>query len=572
MSWAGGEGILFSTSESASPWKGKHDGSVPMLVKDELLDKVVDRIREQLPEDQAPQVEEFVRQYYGWVTPEDLNGRSPVDVYGAAVAHWNIARQRMPGTAKIRVYNPGFEEYGWQTTHTVVEMVNDDMSFLVDSARMEINRQGYGIHLMIHPMIKVRRDPERRLVEVLPHDSADEDAISESVIHVEVDRQTEPEVLEDLRSHLERVLGDVLAAVEDWPQMRERVQSIVSGLEENALPVGEDELEEAHAFLEWLHDDNFTFLGYREYDLFAQDGEDALRAVPESGLGILRETSSETTSHSFARLPPDAKKLARAPHLLNLTKANSRSTVHRPSYLDYVGVKKFAAGGEVTGERRFLGLYTFSAYSASVVEIPLVRHKVKSVLQRAGFPEGSHNEKDLMEILETYPRDELFQISEDELFKVSMGILHLQERQRVRLFVRRDTYGRFFSCLVYVPRDRYNTDIRQRMQDILQEAFNGESAEFNVRLSESVLARLHFIIYTDPDEVPDYDVDEIEARLVEATRSWRDNLYEALIEQCGEEIGTELFRNYRDAFPPGYRDDFLSRTAVVDIRRIEDLP
>jgi glutamate dehydrogenase len=293
--------------------------------------------------------------------------------------------------------------------------------------------------------------------------------------------------------------------------------------------------------------------------------------VPESGLGILREASSGSVSHSFARLPPEAKKLARAPHLLNLTKANSRSTVHRPSYLDYVGVKKFDAEGEVTGERRFLGLYTFSAYSASALEIPLVRRKVKGVLERAGFPEGSHYEKDLMEALETHPRDELFQISEDELFEIAMGILHLQERQRVRLFVRRDTYGRFFSCLVYVPRERYNTDIRQRMQDILQRAFNGENAEFNVRLSESVLARLHFIIYTDPEDVPDYNVDEIEARLVEATRSWRDNLYEALIEQCGEEVGTELFQQYREAFPPGYRDDFLARTAVVDIRRIEGL-
>ncbi|MDQ3860968.1 MAG: NAD-glutamate dehydrogenase, partial [Actinomycetota bacterium] len=542
-----------------------------MLVKNELLDKVVGRVREQLPEDQAPQVEEFARQYYDWTHPEDLSGRSPVDVYGAAVAHWSFARQRTPGEAKVRVYNPRFEEHGWQTTHTVVEMVNDDMPFLVDSTKMEINRQGYGIHLMIHPVIKVRRDPEGRLVEVLSRDSTDDDAISESVIHVEVDRQTEPEVLEDLRGHLERVLGDVRAAVDDWPQMRERVRGIVSELDEDAPPVDEDELDEARAFLEWIHDGNFTFLGYREYDLRAQDGEDVLRAVPESGLGVLREASSGSVSHSFARLPPEAKKLARAPHLLNLTKANSRSTVHRPSYLDYVGVKKFDAEGEVTGERRFLGLYTFSAYSASALEIPLVRRKVKGVLERAGFPEGSHYEKDLMEALETYPRDELFQISEDELFEIAMGILHLQERQRVRLFVRRDTYGRFFSCLVYVPRERYNTDIRQRMQDILQRAFNGENAEFNVRLSESVLARLHFIIYTDPEDVPDYNVDEIEARLVEATRSWRDNLYEALIEQCGEEIGTELFQQYREAFPPGYRDDFLARTAVVDIRRIEGL-
>jgi glutamate dehydrogenase len=542
-----------------------------MLVKNELLDKVVGRVREQLPEDQAPQVEEFARQYYDWTHPEDLSGRSPVDVYGAAVAHWSFARQRTPGEAKVRVYNPRFEEHGWQTTHTVVEMVNDDMPFLVDSTKMEINRQGYGIHLMIHPVIKVRRDPEGWLVEVLSRDSTDDDAIFESVIHVEVDRQTEPEVLEDLRGHLERVLGDVGAAVEDWPQMRERVRGIVSELDEDTPPVDEDELDEARAFLQWIHDDNFTFLGYREYDLRAQDGEDVLRAVPESGLGILREASSGSVSHSFARLPPEAKKLARAPHLLNLTKANSRSTVHRPSYLDYVGVKKFDAEGEVTGERRFLGLYTFSAYSASALEIPLVRRKVKGVLERAGFPEGSHYQKDLMETLETYPRDELFQISEDELFEISMGILHLQERQRVRLFVRRDTYGRFFSCLVYVPRERYNTDIRQRMQDILQRAFNGENAEFNVRLSESVLARLHFIIYTDPEDVPDYNVDEIEARLVEATRSWRDNLYEALIEQCGEEIGTELFQQYREAFPPGYRDDFLARTAVVDIRRIEGL-
>src|ERR671917_2629119 len=542
-----------------------------MLVKDELLDKVVARVREQLPEDQAPQVEEFVRQYYGWVSPEDLSERSPVDVYGAAVAHWNFARQREPGSAKIRVYNPRFEEHGWQSTHTVVEMVNDDMPFLVDSTRMEINRQGYGIHLMLHPVMRVKRNPEGRLVEVLALDSTDEDAISESVIHVEVDRQTEPEVLEKLRECIENILGDVRAAVEDWARMREKARTIASELEEEAPPVEKGELAETKAFLEWIASDNYTFLGYRDYDLLAQNGEDQLRSVPGSGLGILRETSPQPASQSFARLPPEVKKLARTPDLLNLTKANSRATVHRPSYLDYVGVKRFDSSGEVTGEQRFLGLYTFSAYSASVLDTPLVRRKASYVLERAGFPEGSHNEKDLLEILETYPRDELFQISKEELFEVAMGILHLQERQRVRLFVRHDTYGRFFSCLVYVPRDRYNTDIRQRMQEILQSALGGENAVFDVRLSESVLARLHFIIYTAPGDAPDYDVDEIEALLVEATRSWMDNLYDALVEQCGEEHGNELFHAYREAFPPGYRDDYLARTAVIDIRRIEGL-
>jgi glutamate dehydrogenase len=542
-----------------------------MMVKEELLDKVVDRVREQLAEEQAPQVEEFVRQYYALIPQEDLAGRSPIDLYGAAVAHWNLARQRSSGSAKVRVYNPHFEEHGWQSTHTVVEIVNDDMPFLVDSTRMEVNRQGYAIHLMMHPIVKVRRDEEGRLVEVLPADSTDEGAIPESIIHVEVDRQTEPGVLKELESCIRRVLGQVRVAVDDWQKMREKASEIVSEFEESPPPVDPEDLAEARALLEWIVDDNFTFLGYREYDLVTQNGEDALRSVSGTGLGLLRETDSRPISRSFGKLPPEVRKLAREPHLLNLTKANSRSVIHRPSYLDYVGVKRFDSSGEVTGERRFLGLYTFSAYSMSVFDIPIIRRKVRYAMQRAGFPEGSHNEKDLIEILETYPRDELFQISKEELFETSMGILHLQERQRVRLFVRREAYGRFLSCLVFVPRDRYNTIIRERMQEILQRAFNGASTEFNVRLSESVLARLHFTIYTEPGEVPDYDVDEIEARLIEATRSWTDELYDALIEQCGEERGVEYFHKYREAFSPGYRAGFLARTAVADIRKIEEL-
>jgi glutamate dehydrogenase len=545
--------------------------SVLMLVKDELLDKVVARVREQMTEDQAPQVEEFARQYYGWVDAADLEDRSPIDAYGAALSHWSFAARREPGEWKIRIYNPHFEEHGWQSTHTVIEMVNDDMPFLVDSTRMEINRQGYAIHMILHPVMRVRRDADGRLIEVLPSDADEGDAISESVIHVEVDRQTEPSVLEDLTGSIEKTLADVKAAVEDWPEMRGRVGDIVSVLEENPPDFEPEDLAETRAFLEWIDDDNFTFLGYREYGLRTQDGEDVLCAIENSGLGILRQTEAGPVSHSFAELPPGVRRLARTPKLLNLTKANSRATVHRPSYLDYIGIKTFDESGEVTGERRFLGLYTFSAYSASVFDVPLVRRKVRYVLQKAGFPEGSHNEKDLVEILETYPRDELFQIAKEELFEIAMGILHLQERQRVRFFVRRDTYGRFFSCLVFVPRDRYNTVIRERMQDILLSAFDGANVEFNVRLSESVLARIHFIIYTKPGETPDYDEEEIEGRIVETTRSWTDNLYDAMIEQCGEEQGIELFRKYGDAFSPGYRAGFLPRTAVSDIQRMETL-
>ena len=351
-----------------------------MLAKDELLDRVVDRVREQMPEDRAALAEEFARQYFAWIPREDLEGRSPIDLYGAAMSHFGFAYQRSPGEAKVRVYNPQFEEHGWQSTHTALEVVTDDMPFLVDSTRMEVNTRGYSIHLMLHPIMKVRRDDGGRLVEVLPAEAEEDGAVSESVIHVEVDRQTEPEVLDELRARTERVLSQVHAAVEDWPAMLERVDEVLSGFEENSPPLDENDLAEARAFLGWISDNNFTFLGYREYDLTGENGEDALLSVEGTGLGILRESGRRPRSRSFAKLPPEVRRLARTPNLLNLTKANSRSTVHRPSYMDYVGIKKFDESGNVTGERRFLGLYTFSAYSMSVFEITIVLRKLMYVM------------------------------------------------------------------------------------------------------------------------------------------------------------------------------------------------
>jgi glutamate dehydrogenase len=361
------------------------------------------------------------------------------------------------------------------------------------------------------------------------------------------------------------------AAVEDWRAMRERVREIVAELDVHARPVGPDELAEAKALLEWMDDDHFTFLGYREYELHTRDGEDVLSSVPGSGLGILRETEEKPVSHSFAQLPPEVRRRAREPNLLNLTKANSRATVHRPAYLDYVGVKRFDDAGAVSGERRFLGLYTHTAYRASPWEIPVLRRKAQGVVDRSGFVRGSHDYKALVEILESYPRDELFQIGEDDLYDIALGILHLGERQRVRLFVRRDVFGRFLSCLVYLPLERYNTDVRRRIEQILLDAFDGESVDFSARVSESVLARLHLVVHTDPAAAGDYDVAGIESRLAEATRTWSDDLRDALIEQLGEERGADLYRRYGDAFPAAYRDDFSPRVAVGDVQRIERL-
>src|SRR5439155_9454455 len=357
----------------------------------------------------------------------------------------------------------------------------------------------------------------------------------------------------------------------DWRAMRARAREIVAELDEHPPPVGPDEVAEAKALLEWMEDDHFTFLGYREYELRIHEGEDVLSSVAGSGLGILREAEQKPVSRSFAQLPPEVRRRAREPNLLNLTKANSRSTVHRPAYLDYVGVKRFDDAGAVSSERRFLGLYTHTAYRATPWEIRVLRRKVQRVVERSGFAPGGHDHKALVEILETYPRDELFQIGEDELYDIALGILHLGERRRLRLFVRRDAFGRFLSCLVFLPLERYNTGIRRRIEQILRDAFGGTDVDFSARVSESALARLHIVVHTDPSTARDYDVAAVEAELAEATRTWSDDLHDALIDQVGEERASVLFRRYGDAFPAAYRDDFTPRAAVADIQRIERL-
>jgi glutamate dehydrogenase len=537
----------------------------PDEAKAAVLEATVARVCEQRHGPEAGELERFVRRYYEHVVPEDVVERGDLDLAGAALAHWNLMRARQRGEIKVHVYSPNVEEHGWDCPHTVVETVTDDMPFLVDSVSMELTRHGSAIHLLIRPILDVQRDDEGRLLAV---ESAE--GRPESLIHVEIDRQTDPVVLEQLRADLLRVLGDVRAAVEDWPSMRQRAREI--GAEFSERPLSDHaEAAEARELLAWMCEGHFTFLGFREYDLSSEGGEDVLRAVPGSGLGILRELGERPVSASFEQLSPKARSLARAKNLLNLTKANSRATVHRPSYLDYVGLKRFDTSGEVSGERRFLGLYTHTAYSASPWEIPVLRRKAQDVLERSGLPKGSHDYKALIDILETYPRDELFQISEDELHEIGLGVLHLGERQRVRLFVRQDMFGRFFSCLLYLPRDRFNTDNRRRIQEILTEAFGGLTVDYTTSVSESVLARLHFVLRVDPAHVVEYDAAELEARVAAATRAWTDDLRDVLFEQLGEERAGQLFERYGEAFPIAYQEEFPARQAVLDINRMEKL-
>ncbi|WP_432259855.1 NAD-glutamate dehydrogenase [Cupriavidus sp. TMH.W2] len=535
-----------------------------------LLDELAGFARERLPAAMFSVAEPFLQHYFDQTDAEDLLRREVADLYGAVMAHWQTAQKFTPGSARIRVYNPNLEEHGWHSDHTVVEIVNDDMPFLVDSVTMEINRQGLALHSAIHPVFRVWQGPGGGIERIAPGGAgkAGDTSRLESFIHFEIDRSGEAARLEALRSGIAQVLGDVRAAVEDWPKMCDITRTTISAMAQAPDAASPDSVE-ARAFLEWMMEDHFSFLGQRDYQLVARDGRYFLRGVAGSGAGILRESLREPDAEDLTLLPAAATAIIEGSSPIFLTKANSRATVHRPGYLDYVGVKLLDENGQLFGERRFVGLYTSTAYMAPIAEIPLVRRKCANILARAGFLAKGHLYKSLVTILEQYPRDELFQATEDELFDITTGILRLQEHQRTRLFVRRDRFDRFVSCLVFVPRDKYNTDLRQKIQKLLTAAFHGTSCEFTPLLSESPLARIQLTVRGEPGSMPYVDTHELEARIVHASRRWQDDLAEALHESHGEEQGNRLLQRYGGSFPAGYREDYPARTAVRDIELME---
>ena len=546
----------------------------PTTQQFELMDEVAAFARERVSGEDLDLVLAFVTGYYTGTSPDDLAERKTDDLYGAAAAHLNLARRRTPGEPKIRVYNPRIDQHGWQSTHTIVEIVTDDMPFLVDSVRMVLNGRGYTSHLVVHPVIRFRRGDDGRVEAILPVDDAREGSIVEAIIHIEADRQTEQGVLDAIAAETRSALDDVRAAVEDWSGMREQLRQSIADLRSTPPSVDREELEETCAFLEWIENNHFTFLGFGAYRVERTGSResrsrDRYVAEPGTGLGLLRDEGGRARE-AFSNLPPPRRQRdPLEPELLVLTRADIRSTVHRPSHLDYIGIRQFDADGKVRGVRRFLGLYTSAAYTRVPRDIPLLRRKAADMLRRAGYPRNSHAAKALQNIVDTFPRELLFQIPADELFETSMGILHLQERQRIRLFVHPDRFGRFYSCVVFVPRERFTTQSRLIIQRILEETFGGIDTEFTVRLSESVLARLYFVIRVDAKHAPSYDIAELERRLHMVSRTWADDLQDALLESFGEDRGTRLFQRYRDAFRADYREAYSARIAVLDVEKME---
>lgn len=521
--------------------------------------------------------ERFLRHYYRHVAPEELRERSAAAVCEPALAHFRFAELRPQGRAKVRVFNPSAETDGWETSATVAQIVTDDAPFLVGSVTMELARLNIGVRLVVHPQLRVARSVDGRLIEVEPQGAVGGLApVAESWMHLELDRQTDPTFLKQVADDLERILGDVRDVAEDKGRMAARATELAAEIEGSeqmlrAAGVGAEEAVESDDFLRWLADGHFHFMGYREYDLVTDaEGNDALAPRAGTGLGILRMDGD--VSQSFAVLPPAVRAKAREPHVLVLTKANSRATVHRPRHLDYIGVKRFDAEGSVVGERRFLGLFTHEASTVSIRQIPLLRGKLAAVLERAGFDPESYDGKDLAEVLEGFPREELFPTPVDELQRIVSGVLRLRERRGTRLFTRRDVYGRYVSCLIYMPRDRYNTKVRMNVQRILTEAFGGAALDHSVMVGSAPLARLYIIVRSgDEQSLPEVDQDALEAEVIRATRSWDDDLLAELTERYGADRAADAARGIGAGLPEGYKVDTGAADAVDDITRLEEL-
>ncbi|TMP00835.1 NAD-glutamate dehydrogenase [Pseudoalteromonas sp. S3260] len=535
-----------------------------------ILDNVCKLIQKKVRADNVLLVEKFAKALYSNMSKEDLANRNDSDLYGAALSLWNSLEKNTSDDAVIRVFNPEVAKDGWQSSHTIVEIIAKDMPFLVDSVRMAMTRENIASHLLLHSPLKIQRDKNDKISGLSSLKAEQESTSTKTVFFIEIDRQTDATVIESFKKELESVLVDVSVAVEDWQPIREKLIAVSKSLPKSHKDKNDNEINETVEFLDWLVKDNFTLMGYRQYELSPVQGDYQLKGKMDTSLGLMKNSDAEHT-RLLSELPEVARQEARSSNLLILTKTNSLSRVHRPAYIDYVGVKRFDDKGNVIGEDRFIGLFSSNFYNNSAADVPVLKSKINRIMDMCDFAKGTHAYKAVLNILETYPRDELVQAREHELLEVAMGVLQIQERDMCRLFVRKDAYGRFLSCMVYVPRERYNTALRRETQAILANAFNSDvKVEFTTYFSESTLARTHYTVRVTDNNI-EYNVKDIENNLIEAARTWEDKLQSALLESAGEARGNELNRKYCNAFARSYKEEVLPSAAVVDIEKLEML-
>jgi len=516
----------------------------------------------------------FLRSFYATVDKEDLASHDSRALAAIAWSHLAFAGKRRRGHALVRVYNPTLRENGFASPHTIVEMVNDDMPFLVDSISLALSRRGLALHFLAHPIYSVLRDRAGVLQGIRPREEGGTDKHwgLESFQHLEIDRIIDAASMRSLCLEIEHNLHDVRAACTDWQAMQAAARETADSLATDHAKFDASDVNETRALLAWMVNQHFTFLGYCEYRLRGAAGQESLVRLDVSGLGILRPGHRKPESTSKV-LASDIRRQSRSRDLTLVTKANSTATVHRPGYLDYVGVKQFGSTGrlkgKLIGERRFLGLWTSSAYASNPRDIPLLGHKVAQVAEHFAFAPDSHDGKALQHIFGSLPRDELFQASVPELIRIVTGIFGLQERPRVRFLWRRDPFHRFYSCLVFVPREKYNTQVRERIEHVIREAFSAFSLESQVQIAQSNLAHLHIVARTLPTDERRVDVAGIERQIAAAVRSWTDAFKASLLARFDEAYALQLYDKYGPAIPAAYQEDFSADTAAFDVSFLE---
>lgn len=527
------------------------------------LEPVFAALRKRYPAARQAEAQAFAGDFYRRMEADEFPHHSAEEWAAIAGDTLEFARVRKPGTASVRVFNPGLKANGWETPHTVLQIVNDDMPFLVDSVSMALAEMGVGVHVLGHPVLHFSRDRAGKLGAV-------GEGKAESLMVLEIDRQP-AEDMQKIEAAIRKVLGEVRAIVGDWSAMREKMVALADDLSTRRLPVDDESRHEAQEFLRWAAADHFTFFGYREYRVEKQDGEEVLAPVEASGLGLMRGKDKSPARPVKSLAAHGLSAAGAQKDALILTKTNARSRVHRAGYMDYIGVLEYDAKGRIVAEQRFLGLFTSSAYNRRPWEIPLVRRRHDYVMGKSGLAPSSHSGKALRHILETLPREELFQSNEEELYRTAMGILGLQERVRSRLFLRRDKYSRFISALVYLPRDRFNTDVRLRIEALLKDALHGEYIDSTVVLGESPLAQLHLIVRPKPGEALEFDTSELEERLAHLLRNWQDDLRETLVARHGEAAGLRMASAYGRALPAGYIEESTTEAAASDVEHLAAL-
>ncbi len=538
-----------------------------------LLSKVTKLIEKKLSKSQAKLVTQYSQHFYNSVSEADLLTRNSEELYASILSLWNFNQKKITANkGRVRVTNPTIEEHGWQSKHTIIEILNVDMPFLIDSVRMELNRMGLNTYLMINVSYDFTRNKTGKIT-ALKVQQEGTDCVSETPMYIEVDRQSNATELKQLKTNIERILKDVSVTVRDWLPMSNKLKEVVTEIGKSKFPKKRSTLTEAKEFLSWVGDNHFTFMGYRYYEVKSVRGDILLTPVPEDSYGLKKVRDKKQHEYFLSILPRPAQKMAlNHTDVIIVSKTSTLSTVHRPAYIDYIGIKRFDNIGNVVGEHRFYGLYTSAAYNLSPLAIPLLRDKVKRVMTDSKLSAVGHDSKVLANLLETYPRDELFHIDVSSLLEITMGILHMQERPATRVFVRQDPFGRFFSCLVFVPREIYNTDLRLTFTDILKDHFEGVGdVKSTTYFSESILARTLYQVNVDNIDTITVDIAQLEYALSEAAKSWSDHLTEALKNECGEEEGIHLASIYKDAFPSGYKDESSKQTTVHDIKLMEEL-